>query len=86
MALGNRLVYNARDKGRKRRAVKTTVLPVAPAPFIQGGHYEAGSRGWWALRCLKGEGEGEEEGTEGRKVQVLPPQHCRAGGDVSMQE
>lgn len=29
MALGNRLVYNARDKGRKRRAVKTTVLPVA---------------------------------------------------------
>lgn len=41
MALGNRLVYNARDKGRKPRAVKTTVLPVAPAPFIQGGHCKA---------------------------------------------
>lgn len=34
-----------------------------------------------ALRCLKG--EGKEEGTDGRKAQVIPPQPCRAGGDIS---
>lgn len=57
MALGNRLVYNARDKGRKLRAVKTTafLLPQRLSSTEVTGKWAPGGQG----PEMQGEGEGE---------------------------